>query len=138
MYQHILFATDLTDSSKEAMDKALELSQKLNVKLSMVHVVEPFPSYGYPGITDVESPYIDHVKEKFFQLGSEHNIPKENLHFELGPTKTEILDLAENVKADLIIVGSHGRHGLSRLLGSTSNAVLNSATIDVLVVRPKK
>ena len=48
---------------------------------------------------------------------------------------TACLKLAEEQSVDLIIIGSHGRHGLALLLGSTANAVLHHAKIDVLAVR---
>ena len=53
----------------------------------------------------------------------------------MGSPKTEIVRVANEHKVDLIIVGSHGRHGLALLLGSTANGVLHHATCDVLAVR---
>ena len=53
----------------------------------------------------------------------------------MGSPKTEIVRVANENKVDLIIVGSHGRHGLALLLGSTANGVLHHATCDVLAVR---
>ncbi len=63
------------------------------------------------------------------------NVSKENVYVEIGPPKSKILEIAENIAADLIICGSHGRHGLSLLLGSTANAILHGAKCDVLTVR---
>ena len=56
-------------------------------------------------------------------------------HVEVGVTKIELLDFAEQNDIDLIVVGSHSRHGLEHLLGSTARAVVNSAKCDVLAVR---
>ena len=56
----------------------------------------------------------------------------------MGPTKSQIQEIAESIGIDLIICGSHGRHGLSLLLGSTANAVLHHATCDVLAIRIKE
>ena len=53
----------------------------------------------------------------------------------IGSPKTEILALAEDNNADLIVVGSHGRHGLGLLLGSTASSVLHHAKCDVMAVR---
>lgn len=135
MYTHVLAPTDLTDDGKETVHKAWELANQYDAKLSLVHVIEPIPAYGYPGMTDILSPHIEQAKVDLAQLGEELNIPVEDQHVELGPTKVSILHLAEKLKADLIIVGSHGRHGISRLLGSTANAVLHGAQCDVLTVR---
>jgi len=54
---------------------------------------------------------------------------------ELGATKQEIVRIAATQGVDLIVIGSHGRHGIGRLLGSTANAVLHGAGCDVLAVR---
>jgi universal stress protein A len=58
-------------------------------------------------------------------------------HLEIGGTGHTILRLAEALGIDLILVGSHGRHGLASLLGSTARTVLNGAKCDVLAVRIK-
>ena len=63
------------------------------------------------------------------------DIPKDRQHFELGPIKHVVVDLAKDLKADLIVVGSHSHHGLERLLGSKANAILHLAQCDVLTVR---
>ena len=54
---------------------------------------------------------------------------------EFGSTKNEVLRVAEEHKVDLIVTGSHGKHGLALLLGSTANAILHGADCDVLIVR---
>lgn len=53
----------------------------------------------------------------------------------MGSPKLEIVRVAEERQVDLIVVGSHGRHGLALLLGSTANGVLHHAKCDVLAVR---
>ena len=54
-----------------------------------------------------------------------------------GSTRREILRLAKELDTNLIVIGSHGREGIQRLLGSTANAVLHGAPCDVLAVRIK-
>ena len=63
------------------------------------------------------------------------DIPSENRHLVYGRPETEIHSLAEELEVDLIVVGSHGRHGLALLLGSTANGVLQGSPCDVLAVR---
>ena len=72
------------------------------------------------------------------ELGERLGVPAERQHMEVGITEKEILRLAEEQNVDLIVMGSHGRHGLALLLGSTANAVLHHANIDVLAVRVNK
>lgn len=137
MYKHILFATDLTDETSFVIDKVRTICGYTKAKLSLVHVVEPLPgySYAYLGIEDIEGQLIDEARQAIEKLGSQLNVPKESQFVEVGPTKTKILQSADEVGADLIICGSHGRHGLSLLLGSTANAILHGAKCDVLTVR---
>ena len=63
------------------------------------------------------------------------NVPADQQIVKVGPAKQIILDEAKKHDTDLVIVGSHGRHGVRLLLGSTANAVLHGAECDVLAVR---
>ena len=65
------------------------------------------------------------------------SIPVNQQWVELGTPGHDIVRVADENNVDLIIVGSHGRHGFKRLLGSTANAVLHHAHCDVLAVRLK-
>lgn len=137
MYKHILFATDLTDDTDYIITKVKQMKDLTGAKLSLVHVVEPLPgySYAYLGIEDIEGQLIDEAKTSLEKLASKLDVASSDQWVEVGPTKSKILGVANDVKADLIICGSHGRHGLSLLLGSTANAILHGAKCDVLTVR---
>lgn len=137
MYKHILFATDLTEDTEYLIAKVLLIRGETGATLSLVHVVEPLPgySYAYLGIEDIEGQLVTEARQSIEKLGSKLNVAKNDQYVEVGPTKTKILKIADDVKADLIICGSHGRHGLSLLLGSTANAILHGAKCDVLTVR---
>jgi universal stress protein A len=63
------------------------------------------------------------------------NVPESRQHLIFGRPESEIQRTADEFGADVIVVGSHGRHGLALLLGSTANGVLHGATCDVLAVR---
>jgi universal stress protein A len=137
MYKHILFATDLTEDSDFLISKVREMRGYTGAKLSLIHVVEPLPgySYAYLGIEDIEGQLIEEAKQTIAKLGETLNVHKSEQFVEVGPTKTKILKLAEELNIDLIVTGSHGRHGLSLLLGSTANAIIHGAKCDVLTVR---
>ena len=137
MYKHILFATDLTEDTEYLLQKVRAICGLTSAKLSLVHVVEPLPgySYAYLGIEDIEGQLLNEARQSIEKLGAQLKVPVAGQHVEVGPTKTKILKIADDVAADLIICGSHGRHGLSLLLGSTANAVLHGAKCDVLTVR---
>jgi universal stress protein A len=137
MYKHILFATDLTEDTGYIVQKVETIRGFTGAKLSLVHVVEPMPgySYAYLGIEDIEGQLIDEAREALTKLSQKLTVARDDQWIEVGPTKSKILKVAENVDADVIICGSHGRHGLSLLLGSTANAILHGAKCDVLTVR---
>lgn len=137
MYKNILFATDLTEDTEYLVDKVRNIRGFTGARLSLIHVVEPLPgySYAYLGIEDIEGQLITEAKQSIDKLAQTLNVDKAHTFIEIGPTKTKILKIADDVNADLIICGSHGRHGLSLLLGSTANAILHGAKCDVLTVR---
>lgn len=137
MYNHILFATDLTDDTDYITNKVRAMRDYTKSKLSLIHVVEPMPgySYAYLGIEDIEGQLIEEAKTALAKLGEQLGVDGKDQWIEVGSTKSKILGVAADIHADLIICGSHGRHGLSLLLGSTANAILHSAKCDVLTVR---
>lgn len=137
MYKHLLLATDLSDDMEYIISKVRSLQNLIHATLSIIHVVEPLPgySYAYLGIEDIEGQLIDEARNALAKLGNELSVDPKNQYIEVGPTKSKILGVANNINADLIICGSHGRHGLSLLLGSTANAILHGAKCDVLTVR---
>ena len=69
------------------------------------------------------------------QLGDQLNVDLANRWLLWGVPKQEIIHIADQEQVDLIVVGSHGRHGLSLLLGSTANSVLHYAKCDVMAIR---
>ncbi len=137
MYKHILYATDLSDDTDFINTKVRGMRGFTGAKLSLIHVVEPLPgySYAYLGIEDIEGQLIDESKNALNKLATELSVDPKDTWVEVGPTKSKILEVAQNIGADLIVCGSHGRHGLSLLLGSTANAILHGAKCDVLTVR---
>ena len=137
MYKHILLATDLHEDVDFILEKVRAIRGYTGAKLSVVHVMEPLPgySYAYLGIEDIEEQLVGEAREALAKLGEQLNIPAEYQWIEVGSAKSKILKVAEDIKADLIVCGSHGRHGLSLLLGSTANGILHGAKCDVLTVR---
>lgn len=138
-YQHLLLAADFAPESAPVEQRARALADALGAKLSAVHVQEPIAiAYGgeFPmDLTDLHHELEKRAKEQLQQLGERLNIPAAQRHFVIGITEKEILNLAQEEKADLLVVGSHGRHGLALLLGSTANDVLHHASMDVLAVK---
>ena len=137
MYKRVVLATDLLVENDVLFDRAVSLTKEWGAELLVAHVVEPLPGYGYAyvGSADVEENLVKEAKAHMRELGEKYGISSDNMIVDIGPTKTEVVRLSDEHKADLIILGSHGRHGWSALLGSTASAVLHNANCDVLTVR---
>ncbi|WP_421863879.1 universal stress protein [Motiliproteus sp.] len=138
-YQHILLAIDLTEESGQVADRAVALAKQGETRLSMIHVIEPL-SFAYGGdvpmdLSTIQEQLDEHAQQRLEAFADSLGVPVAQLHVVSGHTESEIHRVAKEIEADLIIVGSHGRHGLSLLLGSTANGVLHGAKCDVLAVR---
>lgn len=139
VYQSILLAIDLHPNCDEITAKrALDIAKQSGAKLSIVHAVEHINAYGvaqaYPTVIDLEEQMLKEAQDGLAKFAVKYDVPAAQQFVEIGSPKSVILNKADEVKADLIIVGSHGRHGLSLLLGSTANAVIHHAHCDVLAV----
>lgn len=138
-YKTILVAVDLSEDAAPLADKAKRLAALHNAELHVIHAIEPL-SFAYGGdipidFSSVQEEIQQQSETQLQALCSRLGIPLPNLHIALGRPENEIHALAEKLKADLIVVGSHGRHGLALLLGSTANGVLHGAKCDVLALR---
>lgn len=138
-YQRILAAIDLTPEGNRVVEQAIELCQLYDGTLTLVNVVENIPSIysaesTFPEIPDIEKQLNKQAEEQIAKIKQEFNISDATSFIRSGPPKHEIIELAQEIEADLIVVGSHGRHGLELLLGSTANGVLHLAKCDVLAV----
>jgi len=139
-YKHILVAVDVCDNFKPLLDKATELakSAETTAKISIIHVVEPvyYPENYMGGlVVDVHQKSIDFAVEELSSVSNDYSISNDDIHVVTGRHATAIHEFAEDNNVDLVIVGSHGKHGLQLLLGSTASAVLHGAKCDVLAVR---
>ncbi|MGC1181677.1 universal stress protein [Legionella sp.] len=140
MYKKVLFATDFDEVGVLAAHKAKKIADENKADLILVHVVEPIPAYAYPGFAgfaEVELSIREQAEKELKQLAEKLGVDEKHRFLEFGSTKNEILRVAAERKIDLIVTGSHGKHGLSLLLGSTANSILHNAECDVLIVRPK-
>ncbi len=135
-YTNVLVALDIFGDYKTVMEKALEVTGK-DSEISLIYVLEPL-YYGdvlYGGSVEFEKQTIDNAKKVFAKLGEEFGVPEERRIVANGRPASEIHRKAEELGTDLIVLGTHGRHGLQLMLGSTANAVLHGVKCDVLAVR---
>jgi len=140
-YRHILLAADFSGQGDYVALKAKGLAKIYQARLSIVHVLDdiPMPDTGYGTVIplDRDSGYdlLEQEKAKLTDLGDRLHVQLADRWLIWGVPKNEIVDLANRQQADLIVIGSHGRHGLALLLDSTANGVLHHAECDVLAVR---
>ncbi|MCP0914494.1 MULTISPECIES: universal stress protein [Legionella] len=138
MYKKVLFATDFDEVGINAAHKAKKIADENKAELILVHVVEPIPAYAYPGFAgfaEVEVSIREQAEKELNTLAERLKVDEKHRFLEFGSTKNEVLRVAKENNIDLIVTGSHGKHGLALLLGSTANAILHGAQCDVLIVR---
>ncbi|QEM81058.1 universal stress protein [Halomonas binhaiensis] len=140
-YRHVLVAVDLTKDSHKILERALQIADRNHAKLSIIHTLEPL-GFAYGGdipmdLTSIQDQLDEHAKQRLGEIADAH-VTKDDQHVVVGMPDTEIHRFAEDNGVDLIVVGSHGRHGFALLLGSTSTGVLHGAQCDVLAVRVGK
>jgi|SRR5690554_908677 len=141
LYQHILIAADFSNHTDRVIQRAKALAETSNTRLSLCHIVEDFPltDFAYePMISvdiDMREALLEAGQKQLTALGEKFGIDASSQWIEFGNPSRDIVRIAEEQQVDLIVVGSHGRHGIKILLGSTANAILHHARCDVLAVR---
>ncbi|HEY3046422.1 MAG TPA: universal stress protein [Polaromonas sp.] len=144
MFKHILVPVDGSSTAGQAIDKAIAMAEAFKSEVTVIYVIDPYAfsgvgadfSYGQAeylsAATAEANEAIKHAKQAF----QEHGITVTASVVEGHAIYRGILETAESVGADLLVMGSHGRRGLERLvLGSVTAQVLSHAHLPVLVVR---
>lgn len=140
-YQHILLAADYSTHNDYVANKAKSIAKLYQAKLSIIHVLDniamPDTNYGsvIPLSEDTGYDLLEAEKNKLIELGKRLEVDDDNQWLVWGVPNQEIVQIATQEQIDLIVVGSHGRHGLALLLGSIANSILQHAPCDVLAVR---
>jgi universal stress protein A len=141
--KNILVPTDMSEGAEEALDFACELAQKFGATVHLVNVIG-IPTLGVPelGIA-LTSTMIDGMvrdNEKALRELAARKTACGNIGQVLlrtGDARDQICQTAKEIGADLIVMGTHGRRGVTRaLLGSVTEAIVRSAPCPVLTIRP--
>ncbi len=138
--RHILVPHDFSETAEHALGYAVELAQKLGARITVVHVCE-LPSYGYPDGVALTAEITSNIRaaasgalEATAARARRPGLEVQTLLRD-GVAWSEIDASAQKVRADLIVIGTHGRHGLARaLLGSVAEKIVRTSPCPVLTV----
>jgi nucleotide-binding universal stress UspA family protein len=141
--KHILVPTDLSEGAEEALDYACELARQFSATVHLLHVIG-IPTLGVPELgVALTSTVIDSMirdnQTALEQLADRkrHQATFGQILLRTGDARHLIDQTAKELGADLIVMGTHGRRGVSRaLLGSVTESVVRTAPCPVLTVRP--
>jgi universal stress protein A len=140
-YKKLLVLLDLSEDSEQVAVAGRDLAAQLNATMVIMHVVEfvpvePLGESLMPSL-QIEDELIKRSREKLGELVTRLALPRATWRVETGNTKAEILRVAKEEQADLIVLGSRERHGLAIMVNFTEDTVLHAAHCDVLAVRLK-
>jgi nucleotide-binding universal stress UspA family protein len=151
MFRNILIANDLSDASRPALQAGLELARVLGARVSVLYVTMPaYPVDHCTCPTSAREAAVlqalsDREQEAAAQLwsracaSSAGDPASVSLQIKVGAPAEVILDGINELKVDLVVVGTHGRHGVERLiLGSTAEKIARKAPCSVLTVHPSE
>lgn len=139
MYSHILLTTDGSDLAQRGVDHGLKLAKVLGSKVTAVTVTRPYPlqiattvAAWADGQNDHANEILAPIRKAAFKMGVQAHV----VHATNDSPAEAIVGTAHKLGCDLIVMASHGRRGVSRLLlGSQTAEVVHSPAVPVLVVR---
>ncbi len=136
-YKRIIVAVDVVHEDPQVIKKAAALATA-QTQFHLITVMDPVPMDAYAGVAMTQE-YVEarqqSAQKKLTEMVTTVGLINATITARTGPVAATILDAAKEFEADLIIVGSHGRHGIRRLIGSTASAVVHEGHCDVLTVR---
>ena len=145
MYQHILIATDGSELADKAVEQGLSLAKALQARVTVVTATEPWTtamagdvvfSFPVPEYDKAHAEQATIILDRAAQAAAAKGITCKTFHAKDHYPSDAIVDTAGKGGCDLIVMASHGRRGVSRLiLGSQANRVVTHSTIPVLIVR---
>ena len=149
MYKHILIPTDGSEVAQKGVDHGLALAQTLGARVTIITVTEPFPYHAsagaagwvpmpvdLAGYAEAQKAWADQVLKAAGEAAARQGVNHTLVHVPEAQPAESIISAARNGDCSLIVISSHGRRGLGRLLlGSQTMEVLSHSPVPVLVVR---
>jgi nucleotide-binding universal stress UspA family protein len=140
MYNSIVVGIDGSPTAEIALERAIELARVSGARLHVVSAYEPVParvSGGAPAAEEYQAPpsfKADAVLDRALSRAGTKDLQVEQ-HAPKGAAADALLAIAEEEKADLIVIGSVGMQGAKRIFGSVPNKVSHRSRCDVLIVQ---
>jgi len=133
----ILHPTDFSERSEAALHLACALARDYGARLVLLHVATQPPFIYGEGMVPLDADeFLGYAKEQLDDLELPIDDLRVERRLETGDAATEVLHVAKQTKADLIVIGTHGRTGMSRLLmGSTAEQIVRRASCPVLTLK---
>ena len=140
-YRKILVLLDLSDASAQVAEAARDLAQGTGAEIIALHIVEfipvePMGETLMPSV-QIQADLAVRTRERLAELTRSLRMVGTRCRVEIGNTKAQILRVAAEEEADLIVLGSRERHGLAILVNFTEDTVLHASHCDVLAIRLK-
>ena len=143
-FKHLLVPIDFGEPSHCALEAAIELAHRFDGRLTLVHVYE-IPAYVYSGMTyataDLFAPIEEAARESLDKAlqGVQEKLPGTKAVLRRGPAAPEILSVIDELRPDLVVIGTHGRTGVKHaFLGSVAEKVVRMASVPVLTMHGKR
>ncbi|HMK87555.1 MAG TPA: universal stress protein [Steroidobacteraceae bacterium] len=138
-YKNVLVLLDLSEDSEKVLIAGRDIAAHSDASIVALHVVEYVPveplGESLMPTMQFEKDLAERSRLKLAELLERQGLARARCRIEIGNTKAEILRVAEEEHADLIVLGRHERHGLAILVNFTEDTVLHAAHCDVLAVR---
>jgi len=138
-YKNILLVVDLSEDSRVIGERAKAIAACYGSEITLLHVVEYVPvepmGEALLPTVQIEGELVDRARQRLAELAQQLGLAQSRRLVETGGIKSEIIRTAQQLNADLIVLGSRERHGLAILLNFTEDAILHAAPCDVLAVR---
>jgi len=137
-YANIVVPVDFSEMNKLAIHKAVEVQRATGAELTLLHIIDYMP----PIYIRPEMPQVFASDELMTERAEEHldtliqELGIEGCHriVQIGSTKKELMEVIENRNFDLVVMSKHSQSGIDRLVGSTTNHIVQRTKRDVLVV----
>lgn len=146
-YKHLMVAVDFEPEGAPVIERARQLQAQCGARLTLLHVLEHLAAaqeylpLGFGGDLPVpddlglEQELLELARHQLDVVGQDLGVPETDRLVRIGPPGPTIDAVAAEIGADLVILGSHGRHGFLGLFGSTAKSVLRGVACDVLCVK---